>query len=728
MSAVLTALKPDQSAFRWASRLLAGAGGLYAASILFKNPALEPAVVLCLAAAVSMNSWNGRFRRAGIVGLAPACAGIFLAMLSAIYNVEDSPYAALLTMPLLDMAIMFFLAGHLMMQAPLRWPVNVLTASYTSLKLSRYYLLVFSILPVALGGLILFMQELGHADAHLAAVLYVFTSVTLFSLVLLKGATWAHRLSLIRDLAVKRLEESWKSREAYFRNLVDDSPVILYLSGEKGGCTFLSKKWQEYTGRPVTQDLGFGWIECVHPEDRAYIADVAQRGKMERYEGFSHEYRLRRWDGEYRWVITTGFPRFDDKHNFIGYLGNVIDVHDRKIQEDSLKKEKQNAEISSQTKSQFLANMSHEIRTPLNAILGFSDLCGDPGCTRGERVDYLKRIRANGDHLLRLIDDILDLAKMESGAGVVQKSLFSVERLMDEIVASLRALAAQKGLELEVKHSGALPSLVYSDPHRIKQVVNNLVGNAIKFTAAGKVAVELAQAGEQIAISIRDTGIGLSQEQKDNLFKPFSQGDSSVTRKFGGTGLGLHLSRKLAQSIGGDVQLKSSGLGQGSEFEFTFFIGTEDERRPVVAPRRRQAVLPPSEPLPANMLYGRKILVAEDSADGKELIHLYFRSTGVQLLYAEDGFEAYDKALREKPELILMDVQMPGMDGLEATRRLRHAGFKSPIVALTAHALQDEVDRSFEAGCNYHLTKPVMKDVLLALVGELLQHAPVPNR
>lgn len=660
--------------------------------------------------------------------LAPSLTACFLSLLSLVYGVGPTDaHATLLTMNFLDATVMTLIALHILLKPPLLWPVDVLASSYPSLRLSRYFLILFTALPVTVGGLVINFGLLERLDPKTGTVLFVFVAVVMFALIILKGAGWAYRLGRSRDLAVRRLEESWRSREAYFRNLVDDSPVILYLSGENGGCTFLSKKWQEYTGRPPVKDLGFGWLECVHPEDRAKIQEAAKGIKFKSFESVSYEYRLRRWDGEYRWVVATGFPRFDDRHHFVGYMGNVIDIHERKVQEDVLKKDKQTAEQSVQTKSQFLANMSHEIRTPLNAILGFADLCADGDCSESERIEYLKRIRGNGDHLLRLIDDILDLAKMESGAGLVQRSLFSLERLMDEILGSLRALASQKGLILELDRETELPEHVFNDPHRIKQVVNNLVGNAIKFTAQGGVRVRVGWRDQLVTITIEDTGIGLSGAQVSNLFKPFSQGDSSVTRKFGGTGLGLHLSRKLAQSIGGDVTLAMSEVGKGSTFRFTFDIGSEEERRPKPAPRRRQTLGQPSEKPASRMWYGHKIMVAEDSPDGRELIELYFRSTGAQLIFAGNGFEAVDKALAERPQLILMDVQMPGMDGLEATRRLRQAGFNRPIVALTAHALQDEVDRSFEAGCNYHLTKPVMRDVLLSLVGELLAHAPPPR-
>ena len=687
-------------------------------------------IVLIALSILFFRSEDSAKKRSPTIFIAPVLLITLFSLISRMYGVRlDSPSGPYIAMCWISSIGFTLLGAHLILRPPYGWPFNVLAASYPTLAMSRYFLLLFSLVPVVCGGLFLYVEQMGFLDIKTAAASCVFVCVVLFWLIIVRGACWAHRLGVARDLAVRRLEESWKSRESYFRKLVDESPVILYLTGEDGACSFLSKKWETYTGRPTVRDLGFGWLECVHPEDRVRMEKLAKRVGIPTAESFTTEYRLRRWDGQYRWVSASLFPRFDDQHRFMGFMGNLIDVHERKAQEELLKKDKQTAEISSQTKSQFLANMSHEIRTPLNAILGFADLCSDTQCNEDERVDYLKRIRCNGDHLLRLIDDILDLAKVESGNALVQKSQFSIERVMDEIIGSLKALASQKGLRLALHRSSDLPSTVFSDPHRIKQIVNNLVGNSIKFTTLGEVRVEVKMNSGKLEVEIADTGVGLSSQQVQNLFKPFSQADGSVTRKFGGTGLGLHLSRKLAQSLGGDVTLKASEPGHGSVFSFTFAIGTEEERRPKQnirrAPSRPLLVMPKTRPL--KKLYGKKILVVEDSPDGRELIHLYFRSTGAQLIYAENGFEAIGAAWREKPELILMDVQMPGMDGLEATRRLRNEGFKRPIVALTAHALQDEVDRSFEAGCNYHLTKPVMRDVLLSLVGELLQHSPTSH-
>ncbi len=657
----------------------------------------------------------------------PALLACLLAALAGIFNISDqSDIGPYVNSGWLNIFTAAALSGHILFEPPLQRPMSVFASTYATVSLSRYFTLLSAIILLGFGYIFLRAFELGYMELRSAVVGFLFISVSLIGAMMARGACWAHNLNVARDLAVRRLEEAWKGRESYFRSLIEDSPIIIYLTDKNVYSTFLNRHWAEYTGQSIPQALGLGWIDCVHPMDRERVRKNTTESILRRIEPFSGEYRLRRADGQYRWVIATGIPRFDDKNRFIGYMGHIIDVHDHKVKQDLLIKDKKNAELSSQIKSQFLANMSHEIRTPLNAILGFADLCTDVSCGDSERQEYLKRIRYNGDHLLRLIDDILDLSKLESGSAVVQKTQFSIARVMEEAISSLRALASRKGLYLKLNVEPSIPPVVYSDPHRIKQIVNNLVGNAIKFTSVGGVRVTVSSCSSHVFIEITDTGIGLTSEQRANLFKPFSQGDGSVTRKFGGTGLGLHLSKKVAQSIGGDVELKSSEIGVGSTFIFTIDAGNIQERAPVMTQLMSRASVPRAAARPRSeaRFLGKKILLAEDSVDSKELIDIYFRSTGAQLIFAENGEEAVALALRENPDLILMDVQMPEMDGLEATRQLRSRGFDRPIVALTAHALQDEVDRSFEAGCNFHLTKPVMKDILLSLVADLLSHKP----
>ncbi|MGE4133283.1 MAG: ATP-binding protein [Bdellovibrionales bacterium] len=606
---------------------------------------------------------------------------------------------------------------RIVFRQPLQWPLTALTGNETRARILRWQMLAAAVIPVGFGFLFHELSLSGVFSEPMTLGFLLAFIIAAFWVMILWAGVWTYRIQKERELMLRRLEDSWKDREAYFRTLVEDSPVILYLSDSEGRCTFLGKKWQEYTGRQTAHDLGFGWMEALHPVDKEKMNHAHSIG-VKNNEAYSVEYRLRRADGAYRWVISSGFPRFDDNQKFVGYMGNVIDVHERKTQIDALIRDKESAEMASQAKSQFLANMSHEIRTPLNSILGFAELGGDPGVSKKDLNDYLSRIRNNGEHLLRIIDDILDISKMESGALLLRKSHVAIRTLVQETVASMRPLAQQKQLALNIDFADGVKEIAYTDPLRVKQVLNNLVGNAIKFTAKGEINIVVEPLHDSLSITIKDTGEGVAPSVQDQLFRPFSQADGSVTRRHGGTGLGLHLSRKLATMLGGNVELVESASGKGSVFRFVFEIG--EDQPTVETPDSASPVSIAPATNVKGKFKGKKILVAEDSPDARDLVDLFFYGTGAEVEFAENGLDVVRAALKNEPDLVLMDVQMPEMDGLAATRHLRGKGFQRPIVALTAHALQDEVDRSFEAGCNYHLTKPISRTNLIELVDELL--------
>lgn len=399
------------------------------------------------------------------------------------------------------------------------------------------------------------------------------------------------------------------------------------------------------------------------------------------------------------------------------FVENVTAQYTARLKVETLAKE---AQLASQAKSQFLANMSHEIRTPMNAILGFSDLLRDPDVSADDRAEFLQRIRANGDHLLALIDDVLDLSRVESGKMSFEKLNFSIVDMVSEIHSSFSLLARGKAIETRLDFGAGIPSVIHSDATRVRQIIMNMVSNAVKFTDSGSVeiCVRLAERSKQfVSIEVRDSGIGIPEEVQSDLFKPFRQADDSITRRFGGTGLGLALSRRLADALGGSLELVKSAPGKGSTFRFLLPIGDVEYQSSTL----RSKEVPRSESFQRyfNVLNGIKILVAEDSADNRAVIKAYLRSTCADLVFAEDGLDALTKATEENFDLVLMDIQMPKMDGLNATMRLRETGFTMPILALTAHALPEEVKRSLAAGCDDHLIKPVQRDKLIAKILEI---------
>ncbi|KHD88720.1 MAG: hypothetical protein OM95_07960 [Bdellovibrio sp. ArHS] len=381
---------------------------------------------------------------------------------------------------------------------------------------------------------------------------------------------------------------------------------------------------------------------------------------------------------------------------------------------------KKKAEEANLAKSHFLANISHEIRTPLGAVLGFADILSQDKLSESERHEFLEVIRRNGELLLRLIDDILDLTKIEAQRLEFEKKEFSLLDLLKDIEAVLAFRATEKGIALNVQ-SVEENLLFVSDPLRIKQILFNVIGNAIKFTCKGQVDVkvkvedavsdrESCQA-RKITFTVRDTGMGLTVDEVQKLFKPFAQADVSTARRFGGTGLGLVISQQLAQKLGGDLKLISSEVQVGSVFEITLVL--EEVGTVTHSPVTSTASI---EPLVGSSFEGKVILIVDDVSDNRLLIDRYLRHLNVSLLQAGSGIEALELAFERHIDLILMDIQMPLMDGYEAVQRLRRNGFTAPIVALTAHATREETLKCLRAGCDAVLTKPIRRgDLILSL-------------
>ncbi|MEO5729841.1 MAG: response regulator, partial [Byssovorax sp.] len=388
------------------------------------------------------------------------------------------------------------------------------------------------------------------------------------------------------------------------------------------------------------------------------------------------------------------------------------------------------AEAANITKSQFLANMSHEIRTPLGVILGFADLALDASQSPEEARNYLTGIKRNGQQLLEILGDILDLSKIEANKLEIERVTFSLDGLLDDVAASLDLRAREKGIGLRFVKDAYLPQLIRTDPTRLRQIFVNLVGNAIKFTERGEVSIECNAlspsedgATRKLSFLVKDTGIGISPEQRSKLFQPFVQADSTMTRKFGGTGLGLLLSQQLARALDGDLDLAQSELGKGSWFRFTIVVGTVQAQPEESEPDRTEVAHPVSVPAPDNglPLAGMHILLVEDSEDNQILVSRYLRVAGALVELADNGLDAVEKATEGSYDVILMDIQMPVLDGHESTARLRKAGYTRPIIALTAHAMREERERALKGGFDNYLTKPLQRGALIQTLRDLMK-------
>jgi signal transduction histidine kinase/DNA-binding response OmpR family regulator len=374
------------------------------------------------------------------------------------------------------------------------------------------------------------------------------------------------------------------------------------------------------------------------------------------------------------------------------------------------------AEESSAAKSAFLANMSHEIRTPMTAILGYADLMLAPVQTMSDRINCLHVVRRNARHLMDLINDILDISKIEAEKMTVEKIPHDIAQTAVEVISMLRPKAVAKQLTMRVEFIGPIPVKVKTDPLRLKQVLVNLVGNAIKFTDHGEICLKISaqpcDSTSRVNFEVCDTGIGMTPEQVSRLFRAFVQADDSMTRKYGGSGLGLVISRRLAQYMGGDMSVQSQ-IGKGSTFSLWVDGGSladaEFRRDLTESTLAVDSDVVQSEQI---TLHGR-ILLAEDGIDNQHLLTMYLTMAGAEVVVVPNGREAIEKMRTDRFDVILMDMQMPEMDGYTATAELRRLGFKLPIVALTAHAMSGDRAKCLAAGCTDYLTKPIDRELLL---------------
>jgi signal transduction histidine kinase/ActR/RegA family two-component response regulator len=391
------------------------------------------------------------------------------------------------------------------------------------------------------------------------------------------------------------------------------------------------------------------------------------------------------------------------------------------------------AQTANRAKSQFLANMSHEIRTPMTAILGYGDLLLEDDITPETQQEYVDTIRRNGAHLLAIINDILDLSKIEAGKMTVQRAPCSPRVIASEVVSLLRPRAMGKNLAVDLEYAGLIPETIMTDATRLRQVLMNLLGNAIKFTELGRVRLvvrmldPLSSPNPHIGFEVIDTGIGMTSNQTALIFTPFSQADDSMTRRFGGTGLGLAISKRFAEMLGGDITVTSSP-GQGSSFLLTIETGPlegvamhEECTEAILGPEgTRPVATSAGEP----RLWGR-ILVAEDGPDNQRLIASILRKAGAEIIVAENGQLAIEHCCQAQREgrpfqCILMDMQMPVLDGYAAVRQLRETGCRTPIIALTAHAMRGDREKCLDVGCNDYACKPIHRHELLTLIAGYL--------
>ncbi len=512
----------------------------------------------------------------------------------------------------------------------------------------------------------------------------------------------------------KRFEDELKKSEAKNRALLDAIPDAIFLLDEEGNFLDYRASNSSILYAPPEAFMGKN-IHSIMPQDLVELTMnnlglARQSGKMQVFE--------------YQLPTNGEIKHFEARINLCeggDFLALVRDVTERKRSDEMLWKAKEEAEAAAKAKSEFLANMSHEIRTPLNAVIGLTGLLLDTDLTPEQR-NYLEIVRDSGDSLLSVINNILDFSKIDGGMMELEHSPFDLRRCIESTMDLMVTRAAEKGLVLKVVLDDQLPTMLVGDASRLRQVLANLLSNAVKFTDKGFVEVSVRgnaiQEGFELRFDVFDTGIGVPQDKLDRLFMPFSQIDSSITRKYGGTGLGLAISKRLVEMMGGRIWARSDP-GVGSTFSFTVKV-----KLPCMQPVQHKVKdLKPEikPPIEGHFQQARplSILLAEDNAVNQMVLLQMLRKIGYQADLASNGFDVLAALDRQAYDVILMDIQMPDMDGFEATRRIlaRFPKMKRPrIIALTAHALNGDRERCLEAGMDSYLSKPVkIEDLQSAL-------------
>jgi PAS domain S-box-containing protein len=559
---------------------------------------------------------------------------------------------------------------------------------------------------------------------------------------------WASvELSLLRDAAGKpqyilglaaditerkRVEEELRTSERQFRAFIENAPVCVAMFDREIRYLAASRRW-------IT-DYGFGHSDLTGICLYDLVPNLPEKWRESHRRGLAGEKQHLgedvwiRADGAEQWVSSAVYPWSDPQGNVGGIIIAAEDVSQRKLNEQLLRDAKRAAEAASAAKSTFLANMSHEIRTPLNGILGMTELVLDSELTEGQR-ENLSLVHFSAESLLSIINDLLDFSKIEAGKLEIELIPFRLRESLQPILKTCAIRAQQKGLQFSFNAPADVPEVLIGDPGRIRQVLLNLVGNAIKFTERGQILVAVAAAFPAkgrvlLHFGVKDTGIGIPAETQEKIFAAFSQADGSMARKYGGTGLGLAICVRLVDMMGGRIWVESAPQ-KGSIFHFTLDLAVAEENaipgdeqlgQPAAAPQSSSTIAASPETCHGG---GRRVLLVEDNAVNRTLAQRLLQKAGFDVSIAVDGRQAISAMQNGEFELVLMDIQMPEVDGFEATAEIRNreklSGRRTPIIALTAHALKEDRERCLSAGMDAYVTKPIRPAELFGVIQKVLE-------
>ena len=509
-----------------------------------------------------------------------------------------------------------------------------------------------------------------------------------------------------------------KESEERFRSLADNVPLHIFIlePTEQANISYWNKNWLTYTGQTTEAALGNSWTNCIHSEDLPLIMDIYLAAFKSRQPYFINAIRIKRFDGAYRWHSVKSNPRYMPNGEFIGYIGVGIDIHESRIFEEDLMEAKIAAENGVKFKQQFLSNMSHEIRTPLNSILGFANVLLKANL-EVEQYEFLQAIKTSGESLNTLINDILDLAKVDAGKMTFEKQPFEIRRSMKSIIYSFDLKIKEKNLELFKEYDTNIPIIISGDSVRLNQIILNLLSNAVKFTHKGKIVLSIKLLSENeetilLEFSVTDTGIGIAENKIHSIFNLFEQAEINTANSYGGTGLGLAIVKQLIEAQGGSISVVSK-LGKGSKFKFVLpfdkvLLNVENEITTVKIQSAIDKI---------------KILVAEDVALNQLLIKIILNDFGFEYEIVSNGKMVIEKLTHNSYDIILMDLQMPEMNGFEATEYIRKSMKSSiPIIALTADVTTADVSKCKSFGMDDYISKPINEILLYSKIVGLVNN------
>ncbi len=540
--------------------------------------------------------------------------------------------------------------------------------------------------PLLLGWLRLAGQQVELYDPAFGTAVR-----TLIEILLLLGLLWWTADGISRQAMIARAaEQALRETEQRFRIMADAAPVLIWMSGPDRRRTWFNKRWLEFVGQPMESEIGTGWKASIHPEDLDRCRDAYIQA-FESRQTFAMEYRLRRRDCEYRWVLDNGIPRYESNGDFAGYIGSCVDITERKqIEED--------AKETARRKDEFLATLAHELRNPLapigNALEIIKHANGNPGMLERAR-DTMER---QFGQMVRLVDDLLDIGRITRDKLELRKQRVELASIIHQAVEISRPLAEAGGHEQRVALP-ATPIWVQGDPVRLAQVFSNLLNNACKFTEpGGTITIAAAREGGEVAVTVSDTGIGIAPDQLEGIFEMFSQVDQSLERTRSGLGIGLTLVKRLVELHGGSIAAQSAGLGHGSEFLV---------RLPALANEPPRA--PTNQPPVAVTTSPKRILVTDDNQDAADTVAMLLRLSGHEVETVYDGLVAVKTAESYQPDVMLLDIGLPGMNGYDVCRSIRQQpwGKTIRIVALTGWGQDEDRRNAREAGFDDHLVKPI---------------------